>query len=127
MLEISVIMYLDNILVYSSGYLAEHRALVHKVLHCLHKHKLFAKVEKCAFHKKTVEYLSYILMPNGLMMDPTKVDTITSWPTPCKVKDLRSFLGFANFHCHFIWNYSDICIPLTRLTHKTAMELEHCL
>ena len=56
MLEISVIMYLDNILVYSYGNLAEHQALVCEVLCHLHKHKLFAKAEKCTFHENMVEY-----------------------------------------------------------------------
>ena len=60
-------------------------------------------------------------MPNGLMMDPTKVNAITLWPAPYKVKDLQSFLGFANFHHHFIWNYSNICVPLMHLTHKMAI------
>ena len=46
MLDISVIVYLDDILVYSGGNLAEHWALVHEVLHQLHNHKLFVKVEK---------------------------------------------------------------------------------
>jgi len=36
------------------------------------------------------------------------------------VKDIQSFLGFANFYCHFIFNYSDIVVPLTWLTWKNA-------
>ena len=36
----------------------------------------------------------------------------------CKIKDIQSFLGFANFYRHFIPNYSKITVPLTRLTHK---------
>ena len=51
-------------------------------------------------------------------MDPSKVQTIQDWPEPCKVKDIQSFLGFANFYRHFISDYSDIVIPLTQLTHK---------
>ena len=62
--------------------------------------------------------LGYILMPDGLTMDPTKVETIMSWPTPYKVKDFQSFLRFANFCHHFIWNYSDIHILLTCLMCK---------
>ena len=49
-----------------------------------------------------------------------KVQTICDWPEPHKVKDIQSFLGFANFYHHFIFNYSDIVMPLTRLTHKGA-------
>ena len=51
-------------------------------------------------------------------MDPSKVQTIQDWPEPHKVKDIQSFLGFANFYCHFISDYSAIVIPLTRLTCK---------
>src|SRR6202040_1865005 len=36
-----------------------------------------------------------------------------------KVNDIQKFLGFANFYCCFIDNYSDIVIPLTRLTRKS--------
>jgi len=51
-------------------------------------------------------------------MDQAKVKTIQDWPEPRKVRDIQSFLGFANFYRHFIFNYSDIVVPLTRLTRK---------
>jgi len=51
-------------------------------------------------------------------MSDTKVKTIQEWPEPKKVKDIQSFLGFANFYRRFIFNYSDIVIPLTCLTRK---------
>ena len=51
-------------------------------------------------------------------MDQSKVQTIQDWPEPRKVKDIQSFLGFANFYRHFISNYFDIIVPLTQLTHK---------
>ena len=53
-------------------------------------------------------------------MASDKVDTITQWPTPRKVKDIQSFLGFCNFYRRFIFNYSEITIPLTRLTRKNV-------
>jgi RNase H-like domain found in reverse transcriptase len=56
--------------------------------------------------------------PNGLQMDPAKVKVIQNWPEPRKVKDIQSFLGFANFYRRYIHNYSDIVVPLTRLTQK---------
>ena len=51
-------------------------------------------------------------------MSKVKVQAIQDWPKPQKVKDIQSFLGFSNFYCHFIFNYSEITIPLTRLTCK---------
>jgi len=76
------------------------------------------KVEKYEFHLDSVEYLGYVLSPSGLTMSDTKVKTIQEWQEPKKVKDIQSFLEFANFYRHFIFNYSDIVIPLTRLTRK---------
>ena len=34
------------------------------------------------------------------------------------MKDIQSFLGFANFYRRFISDYSDIVVRLTRLTRK---------
>jgi len=53
-------------------------------------------------------------------MSDTKVKTIQEWLEPKKVKDVQSFLGFTNFYRCFIFNYSDIVIPLTRLTRKNT-------
>src|SRR5258707_4052976 len=41
------------------------------------------------------------------------------WPTPTKVKEVQSFLGFVNFYWKFIHDFSDIACPLYALTHKT--------
>lgn len=51
-------------------------------------------------------------------MNPKKLDTIVSWPIPALVKDVQSFLGFANFYRCFIDGYSHITQPLTNLTRK---------
>jgi len=51
-------------------------------------------------------------------MDQAKVKTIQDWPEPRKVRDIQSFLGFANFYQRFIFNYSNIVVVLTCLTCK---------
>ena len=119
MIDINVIVYLDNILVYSND-LTEHRQHVWEVLRRLHPNSLFAHADKCKFHITTCEYLRYMLSPNGLTMAQNKVQIIQDWPEPCKVKDIQSFLGFANFYCRFIYEYSRIVIQLTHLTHKNV-------
>ena len=91
-----------------------------EVLKHLCKAGLYAKVEKCKFHSKSVKYLGYILSPSGLTMSNNKVKIIQDWPEPKKVKDIQSFLGFANFYCQFIFNYSNIVILLTYLTQKNT-------
>jgi hypothetical protein len=53
-----------------------------------------------------VEYLGYLLSLDRLTMSSEKIQAILDWPEPWKVKDIQSFLGFENFYCCFIYNYS---------------------
>ena len=53
-------------------------------------------------------------------MDPVKIAGIKDWPTPVKVKDVRSFLGFCNFYRPFIKGFANIARPLNNLTKKEA-------
>jgi hypothetical protein len=112
LLDVCVMVYLNDILIYS-GDMASHKEHVREVLCHLRKHGLYAKPEKCEWHMDSVEYLGYCLSPSGLMMAPEKVQAVRDWPEPRKVKDIQSFLGFTNFYCCFIFNYSDIVVPLT--------------
>jgi len=119
LLDVCIVVYLDDILIYSDN-IMQHREHVKGVLKRLQKAGLYTKAEKCEFHSDSVEYLGYVLSPSGLTMSDAKVKTIQEWPEPKKVKDIQSFLGFANFYRRFIFNYSDIVIPLTYLTRKDA-------
>src|SRR5882724_439977 len=117
MIDVIVIIYLDDILIYLDNF-SEHKAHVRKVLCRLHANRIFACADKCKFHATSCEYLGYMLSPEGLTMAPYKVQIIQDWPEPQKVKDIQSFLGFANFYCRFIFGYSEITVPLTCLTRK---------
>jgi len=75
LLDICVIIYLDDILIYSNN-MSEHRWHVKKVLKHLHRAGLYAKAEKCEFHSKSVKYLGYILSSSGLTMSDNKVKII---------------------------------------------------
>jgi len=63
------------------------------------------------FHITSCKYLSYMLSPDGLTMAQNKVQIIQDWPEPRKVRDIQSFLGFANFYHRFIHQYSKIALP----------------
>jgi len=97
MTDIIVIIYLDDILVYSDN-ISEHKLHVWEVLHRLHANGLFAHADKCKFHVTSGEYLRYMLSPEGLTMAPYKVQIGQDWPVALKVKDIQSFLSFANFY-----------------------------
>ena len=119
MVDICVVIYLDDILIYSMDE-ETHTQQVRKVLERLRENHLHAKPEKCSFHTDTVEYLGVIISPKGVSMDLEKVKAITSWPAPKIVKELQSFLGFANFYRGFIDNYSGITKVLTSLLRKNT-------
>ena len=117
LLDICTVIYLDDILIYSNS-MSDHILHVREALQCLWDNRLYASTEKCEFHSTSVEYLGFILSPDSLTMDPAKIQVIQDWPKPHKVQDIQSFLGFANFYQWFIYNYSNIVIPLTHLTRE---------
>ena len=117
LLNIFVVIYLDDILIYSNN-LIDHKKHVKEVLRRLRDNGLYASSTKCIFHQEKIEFLGFVLGLDGLRMDESKVQTIQGWPTPHWMKDMQSFLGFANFYRRFISNYTDVSAPLTCLTQK---------
>ena len=93
---------MDNIIIGTGSTMADHKAVVHDVLALLKEHDLYLKPKKCTFHSSSVNYLGVILEKGVTHMDPVKISGIKDWPTPTKVRDVRSFLGFCNFYRTFI-------------------------
>jgi len=118
-LDTFIVIYLDDILIFSKNP-KEHQEHVCKVLACLQKNQLFAKPEKCKFSVNKTEFLGFEISPDSISMSQSKVDAILKWPTPKNLKQVQSFLGFTNFYRRFVFNYSDIVIPLTCLMRKLA-------
>ena len=88
------------------------------ILDILRTHKLYAKVEKCEFDREEMTFVGFLVSKSGIGMDPAKVAAIIEWLTPTSVKEVQSFLGFANFYRKFIQHYFSLTPPLTSLTQK---------
>ncbi|KAL0147880.1 hypothetical protein M9458_056801, partial [Cirrhinus mrigala] len=112
-----VIVYIDDILIYSEN-LESHITHVRSVLQRLIANKLYAKLPKCEFHQTKISFLGYVISNEGVTMDDEKVSAVVNWPKPRTIKDLQRFLGFANFYRRFIRNFSQIAAPLTSMTRK---------
>ena len=112
-----LIVFIDDILIFTESE-EGHDEIVKEVLRKLKENDLFLKAEKCIFGVKEIEFLRLLIGPDGIKMDPIKVEAITSWPTPTKVKDVQAFLGLANFYRRFVRNFSKIAAPLHNLTRK---------
>jgi transposase InsO family protein len=113
--------YIDDVLVYSSGSKEDHEEKVHTVVRKLGEAGLQLDIGKSEFSVKKTKYLGFIIEAGvGVSMDPEKVKAIHEWEAPKTARGVRSFLGFANFYRQFIWNYSGIASPLTKLTGKNS-------
>lgn len=114
-LDVFCTAYLDDVLIFSENP-EEHEEHVRRVVERLGKANLYLDIKKCQFSVKEVKYLGLIVSTEGIKMDPAKIKAIQEWRAPHSVKDVQSFLGFANFYRRFIAGYSAIAAPLTSLT-----------
>ena len=111
----SALVYLDDILIYSKTW-EEHLIHVRQVLQKLREYKFYAKLKKCNFGETSLAYLGHIVSGEGIKVDPKKIEVVKDWARPTTVKQIRSFLGFANYFRKFVKGYSIIVKPLTDLT-----------
>jgi hypothetical protein len=113
-----ICIYMDDIAVTTMGMLEDHIKAIQDVLCVAEQHNLYFKPAKCTFHASSIDYLGVIIEKGMTCMDPVKIAGIKNWPTPTKVKDVHSFLGFCNFYRPFIQGFAHLAQPLNELTHK---------
>ena len=109
-----VIVYLDDILIYSNTY-EEHVQHIRQVLEILRQNQLYANPRKCVFAKQEVEFCGHIVGNGIVKVMKNKIRSIAEWPQPKNVHEVRQFLGLANYYRRFIKNFSLIAHPLTEL------------
>ena len=106
--------YLDDVLVASPSY----------EIHLKHLRIVFEKLRsvnlklhpgKCCFLQQELKYLGHIFSAKGVQTDPKKTEVIRNYPTPKTIKEVRAFLGLANFYRRHISHYSDKAFGLTKL------------
>lgn len=119
LLRKGVLVFFDDILVYSSSW-EEHLVHLQLVLQIMQQNSLHANLKKCSFGVKEIHYLGHVISEKGIHTEPDKILAITSWPTPKTLKHLRGFLGLTGYYRRFVQDYGNICKPLTTLLKKDA-------
>ncbi|GKA60450.1 putative reverse transcriptase domain-containing protein [Tanacetum coccineum] len=112
-----VIVFIDNILIYSKNK-KKHEEHLKAVLELLKKEKLYAKFSKCEFWIPKVQFLGHVIDSQGTHVDPAKIESIKDWESPKTPTEIRQFLGLAGYYQRFIEGFSKIAKSMTKLTQK---------
>ena len=115
----SVLVYIDDLVTYSKSW-ALHLQHLRNVFDRLRQANLRLKPSKCQFAAKRILYLGHYISKEGIEVNEEKIEAVKSYPSPTNVKQLRSFLGLANFYRRFVPGYAQIATPLNKLLKKDA-------
>ena len=93
-----VVVFIDDILIYSKSEELEHKEHLKIVLQELREHQFFAKFSKCDFFKDKIQYLGHVVTKEGISVDPEKIKAIEDWSVPKDVTNVRSFMGITGYY-----------------------------
>ena len=120
-----VLVYIDDLLVISSDF-ESHLKHLGLVFERLREANIKLKPSKCQFATQKVLYLGHIVSKHGVEVDPAKTKLISDFPTPKNVKQVRSFLGLANYYRKVVKDYAKRAVPLNNLLAKnTEFQWKH--
>ena len=104
------LIYLDDIIIFSKEY-EEHLRRLSMVFEALKKAGLKLKPKKCLLTRHEVVYLGHIVSAQGIRTDPSKIQKVREWPTPCNLTDVSLFLGLCSYYRKFIASFAHIAEP----------------
>lgn len=109
--------YMDDLIVIG---LSERNHLnnLRKVFETCRRVNLKLNPEKCNFFKHEVLFLGHLCTAEGLLPDPAKLAAVREYPRPKNQDETKRFVAFANFYRRFIENFSNIAVPLNKMTQK---------
>ncbi|GBG60541.1 hypothetical protein CBR_g8565 [Chara braunii] len=117
MINFCVIVYMDDILVYSQTYHG-HTQHIEWTLGALRDAGFKIALEKSEFFLSKISFLGYVLTRGGLRPDSRKVAAVKEAPVPTSLTQVRAFLGLASYYRRFIKGFAAIARPLTNLLRK---------
>ena len=95
-----------------------HDEVVEEVLRRLEENDLYIKPEECVWKVKKMLFLGVVMGEGRVEMEKDKVEGVLRWPTLQCVKDVRKFLGLANYYQCFVKDFAKVALPMNKLTRK---------
>src|SRR5205809_740161 len=109
-----IIVYLNNILIYSENE-ENHEKHIKKILRKFQEKKLYFKLKKCKFHKQQVKYLEHIVMTERLKINSEKIKAVIEFLTSECVKNIQTFQKLTEYYQKFITNFVSIIVSFINL------------
>ena len=97
--------FVDNILVGTETE-EEYDKIIEEVLKKLKENDLYVRLEKYAWKVRKIGFLGVVIEPNSIKIEREKMDGVLSWLEPKNIKDIRKFLGLANYYWRFIKDFA---------------------
>ena len=107
----SILNYIDDFLTFSENF-KEHVKHLHEVCRRLRDAGLKINVSKCKFSYDEVRFVGNNISADGVKPSADRVEAVRNMSEPTTLKQLRSFLGLANWYRKFIQNFAHIADPL---------------
>ena len=93
------LIYIDDIIILKfSKSIDEHLTHLEEGFRRLREANVILNPKKCSFVEQRIEDLVHVVTPEGIFPDPGKVEVVRNFPTPASLKQLKSFLGLANYY-----------------------------
>ena len=106
------LVYVDDVIIWSKDF-ESHLQHLDLVFQRLRMANLTLRHNKCEFAKQDILYLGHFISREGIKVDPSKIETVKSFPTPQNQYDVRSFLGLSGYYRKYVKGYAKIATPLT--------------
>lgn len=110
-------LYIDDIIVVGCS-VNHHLDNLEKVFQKLRNYNLKLNPAKCRFFCADVTYLGHHISAQGIQPDKSKYSSISNYPQPQNVDDVRRFVAFCNYYRRFVPYFSDKAAPLNALLKK---------
>eukprot|EP00644_Phytophthora_capsici_P011974 jgi/Phyca11/106616/e_gw1.12.76.1 len=117
---ICCLVYLDDVIIFTKGTVAQHVVELAVVLERLAEAGLSLKASKCSFATTRMEYLGHDLTPDGVRPTDRLVKAIVNFPKPKDEAEVRRFMVLAGYYRRFVPEFGSKMAPLTSLLRKSS-------